>query len=94
MANVVSLIALFVLVSAILYTTIIVLGLVHDTNVGNCAYNVNHTLENCSLSNADFDQQQASAEQSSYMFKVLGYMSWFIVIAAVFAAFAMFTKKK
>lgn len=92
MNNVVTAITLFVFISIIIYGGIITLGQIQHANIGNCAYNSTGSLVNCSLSDAQYTQQTASASTSSYMFVSLQTILWLLVLGIFVAVGYMLMK--
>lgn len=76
----------FVLFGIVLYAGIGSIGTIHSVNNGNCATAANGTLENCSLSNADYNQLNNTQNYYSNTFGILVPLQWLLVVGVIISA--------
>ena len=94
MKDLVNLIFLFVILSVGIYAGFAAIATIHSTNTGNCAYNASGSLVNCSLSDADFKQQNASAVAASQMYTTMSVFLWIPIAAILIGMMLLFLKPR
>lgn len=83
------LVAVFLLVVILLYFMIVVLGGFWETNADGCYYDVNGTLQNCSLTSDQFDTLNQTDQYASKTLNVgSGAMIFAVGILMASALFA------
>jgi hypothetical protein len=92
MKEVIALILLFVVVGVAIYSGLGALQTIDYVNTNGCAYNSTGYLENCSLSNAQYDQFNKTTTSFAYMFQTLGVIQWIGIALILIAALLLFVK--
>lgn len=92
MKEVIALVLLFVVVGVAVYAGLGALQTIDYVNTNGCSYNSTGYLENCSLSNAQYDQFNKTTTSFSYMFTTLGVIQWIGIALIFIAALGLFIK--
>lgn len=92
MAKFIEFLLMFLIFGFAIFAVLGAITTIHSVNAGNCWKDINGTLQNCSLSNNDFNLLNNTYTTYAETSSIQNYLIWIVLLGVIISAVMLFTK--